>query len=156
MNRSGSRERLHGNAANAQQEDSASTSPSLAPTLPLLQGKEEVQEIVETSQDDNLWVENAMKLCPSTTVKARKSTGSPTAPAGSSSSSSSAAGNGQATALDIAAELIRRGDISLSAASHSTSGTLSNLLPSHVGNTTASNEPYLPVGERKERKELRC
>jgi hypothetical protein len=122
MNRSGSRERLQGNAANSQRVDSDSISPSLAPTLPLLQDQEDAKE-EETGEGDALWVENAMRLDPSTTGEARKSTGSPKTPAGSSSSSSSAPGNRQATARDIAAELIRREKLSLFAPSHNTSGT---------------------------------
>jgi hypothetical protein len=66
------------------------------------------------------------------TVEAGKPAGSPKPPAGSSSSSYSSSVSKQATARQVAAELIRLGDTSLSAPLHSTSGTVDNLLPSQV------------------------
>jgi hypothetical protein len=116
MKRSGSKlidkERLHGNATIAQQEDLRSTPFFLALTLPLLQDQEVTKE-KEASEDIDLWVKNAMRLGSSSTGEAGKSTGSPKAPAGFSFSSSSAPCTRQATARQVAAELIRRGDLSL-------------------------------------------
>jgi hypothetical protein len=88
-------------------------------------------------------------------VEAGKSAGSPKPPAGSSSSSSSSSVSKQATARQLAAELIRLGDTSLSAPLLSTSGTRDNLPLLQVNQessssvTHASAEEHALSNERK-------
>jgi hypothetical protein len=73
-------------------------------------------------------------------VEAGKPAGSPKPPVGSSSSSSSSSVSKQATARQVAAELIRLGDTSLSAPPLSTSGTVDNLLSSQVDRELADRD----------------
>jgi hypothetical protein len=92
-------------------------------------------------------------------VEAGKSAGSPKPLAGSSSSSSSSSVSKQATARQVAAELIRIGNTSLSAPLLSASGTGDNSLLLQVNQessssmTHASAEEHASSNERK-RKEL--
>jgi hypothetical protein len=85
IKRSGSKEKLLVLAAAAPPENLGSTSLSLSPTLPLLQDQATAKE-EETDDEVDLRVKSAMRLGPSSTGEAGKSTGSPKAPAGSSSS----------------------------------------------------------------------
>ncbi len=84
------------------------------------------------------WGRQRKKRTPA--VEAGKSAGSPKPPAGSSSSSSSSSVSKQATARQVAAELIRLGDTSLSAPLLSTSGTVDNLLSSQVDRELTGRE----------------
>ncbi len=95
-----------------------------------------------------------MKFGFSSTGEAGKPTGSPKAPAGSSSSSSSVSGSKQATARQVAAELIRHGDLSLSAPFLSSSGSLDNLPPSQVGSDSSGKDKHLPVFTEEQRARL--
>jgi hypothetical protein len=80
-------------------------------------------------------------------VEAGKSAGSPKPPAGSSSSSSSSSVSKQATARQVAAELIRLGDTSLSAPFLSASGTGDNLLLSQVNQQSSSSVAHASAKE---------
>jgi hypothetical protein len=125
MKRSGSKEKLLVQAATAPPENLGSTSLSLLfPTLPLLQDQTTDKE-AETDDEVHVWVRNAMRFGASSTGEAGKPTGSPKAPAGSSSSISSVSVSKQATARQVAAELIRHGDLSLSVPLLSSSGSIS-------------------------------
>jgi hypothetical protein len=92
-------------------------------------------------------------------VEAGKPAGSPKPPAGSSSSSSSSSVSKQATARQVAAELIRLGDTSLSAPLLSASGTGDNLLLLQVNQQSSSSVAYASADEHalsneRKRKEL--
>jgi hypothetical protein len=80
-------------------------------------------------------------------VEAGKSAGSPKPPAGSSSSSSSSSGSKQATARQLAAELIRLGDTSPSAPLLSASGTGDNLLLLQVNQESSSSVTHVSAEE---------
>ncbi len=69
-------------------------------------------------------------------------------------SSSSISGSKQAAARQVAAELIRRGDLSLSAPFHSVSGIQDNLLSSQVDNDSAGKGQYLPAFTEEQRSRL--
>ncbi len=92
-----------------------------------------------------------MRLGPPFTDGAGKPAGSPKTAAGPSSSSSSSSVGKQVTARQVAAELIRHGDPSLSAPLISASGTLDNLLHSQVGNDSADKEQRLQVFTEEQR-----
>ncbi len=81
-------------------------------------------------------------------IEAGKSAGSPKPPAGSSSSSSSSSVSKQATARQLAAELIRLGDTSLSAPPLSASGTGDNLLLLQVNQESSSSVTHVSAEER--------
>jgi hypothetical protein len=153
MKRSGSKDKLLGQAVTAQLENSSFTSLSLSPTPSLLQD-EAIAKENEVDDEVDIWVKNAMRLGPSSTGEAGKSTDSPKAPAGSSSSSSFIYVCKQATQRQVALELIRRGDLSLSAPFHSASGTQDNLLPSQVDSGSAGKQQYLPEFAEKQRARL--
>ncbi len=96
-----------------------------------------------------------MRLGPSSTGEVGKPTGSPKAPARASSSSSSISSSKQATARQVAAELIRRGEICLSAPFHSAPGSQDNLLPLQVlDGGAADKQQYLPAFTEEQRARL--
>jgi hypothetical protein len=111
MKHSGSREKLLAQAATEPAKNSGSLSLSLSPTLPLQQGSTTDKE-EETDSDVDRWVRNQQRLRPPPTDETGKPAGSPKTPAGSSSSSSFGSVDKQATARQVAAELIRHGDLS--------------------------------------------
>ncbi len=152
MKRSGSKEKLLVQAATAPPENLGSASLSLSPTLPFLQDQAIAKE-KEADDEVDLWVKNAMRLGPSSTSEAEKSTVSPRrGPAGSSSSFSSISVNKQATPRQVAAELLfRRGDLSLSAPFHSASGTQDNLLLSQVDSGSVGKQQYPPEFTEEQR-----
>ncbi len=92
-------------------------------------------------------------------MEAEKSAGSPKPPAGSTSSPSSSSVSKQATARQVAAELIRLGDTSLSAPLLSASGTGDNLLLLQVNQESSSSVAHASADEHalnneRKRKEL--
>jgi hypothetical protein len=117
MKPSGSREKLFALAATASPASLGSTSLSFSTTLPLRQDTATDKE-EETDSDidrwvrgQNEWAKQRSKGTP--TVEAGKSAGSPKPPAGSSSFSPLSSVDKQATARQVAAELIRQKDLSL-------------------------------------------
>ncbi len=154
MKRSGSKEKLLAQAATAPPENLSSTSLSHSPTLPLQQDTETDTKEGDTDGRIDLWVRSAMRLGRPFTDEAGKPTGSLKAPARSSSSSSSSSVSKQATARQVAAELIRPGDLSLSAPLISASGTMDNLLPSQVGSDSAGKEQRLQMFTEVQRARL--
>ncbi len=145
---------MHKRQQRHQTENLSSTSLSLPPTLPLQQDSTTDKE-AETGEEVDLWVKNAMRFGPPITISEEgKPTGSSKASAGSTSSSSAVSGSKQATARQVAAELIRQGDLSLSAPFFSESGILDNLSPSQVGSDSAGKDQRLPVFTEEQRGRL--
>jgi hypothetical protein len=144
MKHSGSREKLFAQTATEAAKNSGSTSLSLSPALPLQQGSTTDKE-GETDSEVDHWVRNQQRLRPPPTDERGEPAGSPKTPAGSSSSSSFSSVNKQATARQVAAELIRHGDISLSAPLLSESGNMDNLLPLQVNNDLEGKGQRMPV-----------
>jgi hypothetical protein len=138
MKPSGSREKLFALAATASPASVGSTSFSLSTTLPLRQDTATDMEgdtdsdIDRCGRGQNEWAQQRLKRTP--TVEAGKSAGSPNFPAGSSSFPPPLGSvDKQATARQVAAELIRQKDLSLSAPLFlRASGTMDNSLPSQV------------------------
>jgi hypothetical protein len=153
MKPSGSREKLFALAATASPASLGSTSLSLSTTFPLRQDSTTDKE-EETDSDGDRWVGNQQRLRPPPADESGKSAGSPKTPAGSSSSSSLSSASKQETARQVAAELIRLGDTSLSAPLFSTSGAMDNLLPSQVNCDLEVKGQRMPVFTEEQRARL--
>jgi hypothetical protein len=131
MKTSGSKEKLLSLAATESPANLGSNSLPLSHSPPYPTRQETTDsDIDHWMKGQHEWDQQRIKRTP--TVEAGKLAGSPKPPAGSSSSSSSSSVSKQATARQVAAELIRLGDTSLSAPLLSASGTVDNLLPSQV------------------------
>ncbi len=153
MKHSGSREKLLAQAAVEPAKNSGSSPLSLSPTLPLQQDSTTDKE-GETDSDVDRWVRSQQRLRPPPTDEAGKPAGSPKPPAGSSSSSSLSSVNKQATARQVAAELIRHGDLSLSSSLVSASGNMDNFLPLQVNNDPDDKRQRMPVFTEDQRARL--
>jgi hypothetical protein len=153
MKPSGSREKLIALAATASPANLGSTSLSLSTTLPLRQDSTTDKE-GETDSDVDRWVRSQQRLRPPPTVETGKPAGSPNPPAGSSSSSPLSSVNKQATARQVAAELIRQRDISLSSSLVSASGNKDNLLPLQVNSDLEDKGQRMPVFTEDQRVKL--
>ncbi len=136
MKPSGSREKLFALAATASPANLSSTSLPLSHYQPCPKHKDTTDSDIEQwMKGQEEWGRQRKRR--TTAVEAGKSAGSPKPPAGSSSSSSVSK---QATARQVAAELIRLGDTSLSAPLLNTSGTVDNLLSSQVDHELTDRE----------------
>jgi hypothetical protein len=158
MKPSGSREKLFAQAATASPANLGSTPPPLSHLQPCPKHKDTTDSDVEKwMREIEEW--GRQRKSRIVNVEAGKSAGSSKPPAGSSSSSSSSSFSKQATARQVAAELIRLGDTSLSAPLLSASGTAYNLLLLQVNQESSSSvahssaEEHALSNERK-RKEL--
>jgi hypothetical protein len=158
MKPSGSREKLFAQAATASPANLGSTSLPLShyPPYPTHQGTLD-SDIERWMRGQEEWGRQHIRRTPA--VVAGKPAGSRKPPAGSSSSSSSSSVGKQATALQIAAELIRLEDTSLSAPLLSASETVDNLLLSQVNQESSSSVAHASADEHalsneRKRKEL--
>jgi hypothetical protein len=158
MKHSGSREKLLSLAATASPSSLGSTPLSLSTTLPLRQdsttGKEEVtdSDLDRWVRGQNEWAQQRLRRTP--TVEAGKPTGSPKPPAGSSSFPPLSSVDKQATARQVAAELIRQEDLSLSSSLVSASRNKDNLLPLQVNNDLEDKGQRMPVFTEDQRVKL--
>jgi hypothetical protein len=158
MKSSGSREKLFALAATASPANLGSTPLPLSHLQPCPKHKDTTDSDIEKwMRGQEEW--GRQRKSRIVNVEAGKSAGSPKPPAGSSSSSSSSSFSKQATARQVAAELIRLGDTSLSAPLLSASGTEDNLLLSQVNQKSSSSGAYASAEEHalsdeRKRKEL--
>jgi hypothetical protein len=142
MKSSGSRDKLFPTAATASSAKLDSTSLPLAHFV--VQGGME-KDIVQWQKGLQEWSNQRKSRV--VNVEAGKSAGSPKPPAGSSSSSSSSIVNKQATARQVAAELIRHGDTSLSAPLLNAPGTGDNFLLLQVNQESSSSVTHTSAEE---------
>jgi hypothetical protein len=142
MKPSGSREKLFAIAATASPANLDSTSLPLSHFV--VQGGIE-SDSVQWEKGLQEW--SKQRKSKIVNVEAGKSAGSPKPPAGSSSSSSSSSVSKQVTARQVAAELIRLGDTSLSAPLLSASGTGDNLLLLQVNQESSSSVAHVSADE---------
>jgi hypothetical protein len=116
MKPSGSREKLFALAATASPANLGSTPLPLSHLQPCPKHKDTTDSDIEQwMRGQEEW--GRQRKSRTTNVEAGKSAGSPKPPAGSSSSSSSSSASKQATARQVAAELIRLGDTSFCSSS---------------------------------------
>ncbi len=159
MKPSGSREKLFALAATASPASLGSTSLSLSTILPMGQDSTTDKE-EETDSDVDRWVKGQnecaqQRLRRTPTVEAGKPAGSPKPPAGSSSLSPLSSVDKQATARQVAAELIRQEDLSLLSSPVSASGNKDTLLPLQVNNDLQDEKQRMPVFTEEQRASYR-